>query len=585
MPSVFGFWSNLSMLDFSDNMLSGSVPPELGKLENLQILRISSNRLTGSIPSELGYCTKMIKLDLSKNYLSGSIPSEISSSVEMQGLFLQDNKLNGLIPDAFSSLEGLFELQLGNNMLEGPIPCSLSKLHHFNSLLNLSHNKLSGEIPSCLGNLDKLEILDLSSNSFSGEIPSQLNNMISLSFVNVSFNHLSGKLPAAWMKLMASTPVSFLGNPELCVLGNDASYCREARNIHIRGWKLVGMVIGVVFSVALLCAAIYILMIRGLRKQFSSQQSLLHESKSRTEDLPEDLKFEDIMRATEGWSDKYVIGKGKHGTVYRTESVNSRKHWAVKKVDLSEESFEIEMRTMNLIRHRNVVRMAGYCIKDGYGFIVTEYMPGGSLFDVLHRSKPHVVLNWNARYRIALGIAQGLSYLHHDCEPQIIHRDVKSDNILMDSELEPKIGDFGMAKLVCDSDTSSTRSAIVGTLGYIAPENGYSLQLTEKCDLYSYGVVLLELLCRKLPVDPCFEEGLDIVTWTRKNLQEDNEWFCFLDKEISFWDGDEQFKALKLLDLALECTEFAADIRPSMRDVVASLTKLNDKYHRSVINS
>lgn len=113
--------------------------------------------------------------------------------------------------------------------------------------------------------------------------------------------------------------------------------------------------------------------------------------------------------------------------------------------------------------------MAGYCMKDGYGYIVTEYVPGGTLFDVLHRSEPLLVLGWDTRYRIAFGIAQGLSYLHHDCVPQVIHRDIKSDNILMDSQLEPKIGDFGIAKLVNDSDSSSTRSAIVGTLGYIAP--------------------------------------------------------------------------------------------------------------------
>ncbi|XP_017972613.1 PREDICTED: receptor-like protein kinase [Theobroma cacao] len=577
IPSVFGHWTNLSMLDFSRNRLSGSIPSELGKLENLQILRVSSNRLTGSIPSELGHCKKIIKLDLSANYLSGSISSEILSSPKLQSLLLQENKLVGIIPDSFSSLQSLLELQLGSNMLQGPIPCSLSNLHHFSSVLNLSNNRLSGEIPACLGKLDKLQILDLSSNSFYGEIPADMNNMISLYFVNISFNHLKGKLPSAWMRIIASYPGSFIGNAELCPLGDEAGYCRELRKGNGRGRVLAGVITAVVVSVALLCAVIYILVVRLLQKKHSYDQTLLHERQSRTEDLPENLKIEDIIRATEGWSDKYIIGRGKHGTVYRTESSDSRNQWAVKKVNLSDTNFRLEMRTLRLIRHRNILRMAGYCIRDGYGFIVTEFMSGGTLFDVLHQSQPRLVLNWDTRHRIAFGIAHGLSYLHHDCVPQIIHRDIKSDNILLDSEFEPKIGDFGIAKLVCDTDSSSTRSAIVGTLGYIAPENAYSTQLTEKCDVYSYGVILLEILCRKLPVDPCFQEGLVIVSWARQNLQDNEEYICFLDEEISLWVNDEQQKALRLLELALHCTQAMADTRPSMRDVVASLIRLNDK--------
>ncbi|KAJ4835899.1 hypothetical protein Tsubulata_006159 [Turnera subulata] len=586
IPSAFGYWSNLSMIDFSENRLSGSIPPEIGKLAKLQTLRLSANRLTGSIPSELGDCKKLIKLDLSRNELSGTLPSEFTSLVKLQSLLLQENKLSGRIPESFSSLQNLYELQLARNKLEGPIPCGISELNHFSSVLNLSYNKLSGKIPGCLGHLDKLQVLDLSSNNLSGEIPTELNSMVSLYFVNISFNQLSGKLPTSWMRIMASHPGSFLGNQALCLAVDNARECGDVREGHkrghIRGGVLAGVIIGVLISVTLLCSLIYIIVVRGFQSKYLDDQSLLRECRSRTEDLPEDLQFEDIMRGTEGWSDKYVIGRGKHGTVYRTESSKSRRHWAVKKVNLSETNFILEMRTLSLVRHRNVVRMAGYCIKDGYGFIVTEYMPGGTLFQVLHKQEPRLILDWDTRYRIALGVAQGLSYLHHDCVPQIIHRDVKSDNILMDADLEPKIGDFGMAKLFLESDSSSTKSVIVGTLGYIAPENAYSTRLTEKVDVYSYGVILLELLCRKLPVDPSFEEGLDIVSWTRKKLQEDDESICFFDKEISSWERDEQQKALRVLELALECTEFAADARPSMRHVVDSLIKLNDRCERTV---
>ncbi|KAJ6418884.1 hypothetical protein OIU84_002121 [Salix udensis] len=452
---------DLDRLDLTSNHLHGPIPPNVCNGNNLRVLTLGDNRFNGSFPVEIGKCWSLRRVILSNNLLEGSIPTDLERNSGVSYLEVRGNLLDGKIPAVF----GLFELQLSSNMLEGPIPCSLSKINHFSSVLNLSYNKLSGTIPGCLGNLDKLQILDLSSNSFFGEMPTELNNMISLYFVNISFNQLSGKLPTSWMRIVASYPGSFLGNPELCLLGNDAGYCRNIREGHTRRLGrhvLAAVIICVVISMALLCSVVYIIAVRVLQHKYHRDQSLLRECHSHTEDLPEDLQFEDIMRATEGMSDEYVIGRGKHGTVYRTESANSRKNWAVKKVSLSGDNFSLEMRTLSVVRHRNIVRMGGYCIKD---------------------------------------------------------------------------------------------------------ENAYSIRLTEKVDVYSYGVILLEIVCRKFPVDPSFEEGLDIVSWTRKKLEENDECVCFLDREISFWNRDEQQKALKLLELALECTESVADKRPSMRDV------------------
>ncbi|KAK4489780.1 hypothetical protein RD792_000417 [Penstemon davidsonii] len=574
IPSVLGLWRNLSMIDLSENMFSGSIPREFGRLQNLQELRISSNSLTGEIPSQLANCPRIAELDLSRNNLSGDVPSEITASLTLQIIRLQDNKLTGVIPNSFSSSQSLRELQLGNNKLQGPIPCSLSRVQHFSSVLNLSMNLLSGEIPKCLGDLDMLEILDISSNNFSGEIPSEVNNMASLTYLNISFNQLLGQVPSGWAKLLESHAGSSFGNPRLCLVTHNTSNCATDRKSHKRGLVLAGLVTGSTLLMICLLAALYTLAIRVPHPSSSPHQSLL-DNQPRSEELPADLCFEDILRGTEGWSDKYVIGRGKHGTVYRTESVKSRKQWAVKKVDLSETKFSTEIRTLSLVRHRNVVKMGGYSIRDECGFIVTEYMSGGTLYDILHHRKPKVALNWETRYSIALGIAQGLAYLHHDCVPQIIHRDIKSDNILLDSELVPKIADFGLAKLDSDSDEGPTVSAIVGTLGYIAPENAYSTKLTDKCDVYSYGVILLELLCRKLPVDPSFDEGLDIVSWVRKNSQSHTDCFCCLDEEIQNWDKGDQQEALDMMDVALKCSEMVPDFRPSMRDVVGSLLKLN----------
>ncbi|CAN4085641.1 unnamed protein product [Withania somnifera] len=580
IPAAFAYWTILSTIDLSENMFSGSIPAEFGKLQNLVRLSISSNRLTGQIPLQLSYSGKLAELDLSNNNLSGRIPKEITSSSVLTNLLLQGNKLSGALPDTFSSSQYLVKMQLGNNLLEGPIPCSLSKLRQPNLALNLSINKFSGQIPRCLSNLDNLEILDISSNNFSGAIPSEMDTMRSLSFLNISFNNLSGKIPISWEKLLSKYPGSAQGNPGLCLSDTESSNCKHVKKSQVKWKTLAGVVSGCVLSVIAIFAAMYLLM-TWIRHPSLLNKHQLVKCQSEIEVLPDHINFEDIVHATEGWSEKYVIGRGKHGTVYKMESAKSKTIWAVKKVDLAQRAFSDEMRTLNSVRHRNLVRLGGYCTRCAYGFILTEFIPGGTLHDVIHQRKPPIILDWESRHRIALGVAQGLSYLHHDSVPQIIHRDLKSANVMLDSEMEPKIGDFGIAKIVSDSDETSTNSKIVGTLGYIAPENAYSVELTEKSDVYSYGVLLLELFCRKMPVDPSFEEGLDIVFWVRKNLHTSNKHFLhFLDEEISLWEVEEQWKALKIVYLALQCAELEPSARPAMRDVVRCLVELNCRFKR-----
>ncbi|XBI88781.1 hypothetical protein VPH35_026697 [Triticum aestivum] len=578
IPSVLGSWRNLTMLDLSDNNFAGPIPHELGALSMIGTLRFSSNRLTGPIPQELKNCKRLFHLDLGSNLLNGSIPAEVATLDSLQYLLLGGNKLAGTIPDSFTATQGLLELDLGGNSLEGVIPSSLGNLQYISQNLNLSNNRLSGQIPSSLGNLRSLEVLDLSANSLSGPIPSQLSSMISLSAVNVSFNELSGQLPAGnWGKLADESPDAFRGNAQLCTHPGNAP-CSQDRS-RKTGRKNTQVIVALLLStfivmVAVLCAIHYIV---KRSKRLSAKSGSVRNLDS-TEELPEDLTYEDILRATDNLSEKYVIGKGRHGTVYKTQFAVG-KQWAVKTVDLSRCGFPIEMKILNTVRHRNIVRMAGYCIRRSVGMILYEYMPEGTLFEVLHERTPQVALDWTARHLIALGAAEGLSYLHHDCVPMIVHRDVKSSNILMDAELVPKITDFGMGKIVGDEDADATVSVVVGTLGYIAPEQGYSTRLTEKSDVYSYGVVLLELLTRKMPVDPAFGDGVDIVTWMRSNLttQADHgSIMSCLDEEIMYWPEHEQAKALDLLDLAVSCTQTACQSRPSMREVVNILMRIDE---------
>ncbi|CAD6264642.1 unnamed protein product [Miscanthus lutarioriparius] len=405
--------------------------------------------------------------------------------------------------------------------------------------------------------------------------------MISLSAVNMSFNQLSGLLPAGWVKLAEHSPKGFLGNPQLCIQSENSPCSKNQSRRRIR--RNTRIIIALLLSslavmVSGLCAIHYMVK-RSRRRLLAKHVSV--RGLDTTEELPEDLTYDDILRATDNWSEKYVIGRGRHGTVYRTELAPGRQ-WAVKTVDLSQIKFPIEMKILNMVKHRNIVKMEGYCIRGNFGVILSDYMPEGTLFELLHGRKPQVPLDWKVRHQIALGAAQGLSYLHHDCVPMIVHRDVKSSNILMDADLVPKIADFGMGKIVGDEDADATVSVVIGTLGYIAPEHGYNTRLTEKSDVYSYGVVLLELLCRKMPVDPAFGDGVDIVAWMRLNLKHAD--YCsvmsFLDEEIMYWPEDEKAKALNLLDLAISCTQVAFESRLSMREVVSTLMRIDDQYNR-----
>ncbi|KAJ7196587.1 hypothetical protein O6H91_Y507300 [Diphasiastrum complanatum] len=253
--------------------------------------------------------------------------------------------------------------------------------------------------------------------------------------------------------------------------------------------------------------------------------------------------------------------------------------FAVKKLRLSDdeslqgESSLREIETAGNVRHRNILRLFGYFHSGESEILVYEFLENGSLGDLLHRN-PSQPIPWEDRYRVALGTAQGLEYLHHDCVPTIIHRDIKANNILLDGDMEPCIGDFGLAKLV--DKYAETMSSIAGSYGYIAPEFGYTLRVTEKCDIYSFGVVLLELLCRRLPVDPCFSDGMDIVSWIKRKMANDNYTFALdplILKDCSDLEREEIGLVLKI---ALFCANEKPDDRPTMRQVVEMLRRTRE---------
>ncbi|KAK2971759.1 hypothetical protein RJ640_022898 [Escallonia rubra] len=280
--------------------------------------------------------------------------------------------------------------------------------------------------------------------------------------------------------------------------------------------------------------------------------------------------YEDIMRITENLSEKYIIGYGASSTVYKCVLKNSRPV-AIKRIytqyphNLQE--FETELETTGSIRHRNLVSLHGYSLSPHGNLLFYDYMENGSLWDLLHGPSKKVKLDWEMRLKIAVGAAQGLAYLHHDCNPRIVHRDVKSSNILLDEDFEAHLSDFGIAKCIPTAKTHAS-TYVLGTIGYIDPEYARTSRLTEKSDVYSFGIVLLELLTGKKAVDnDCNLHQMIMAKTDNNSVME------AIDPEVSITCLD-LAHVRKTFQLALLCTKRHPSERPTMHEVTRVLVSL-----------
>nr|KYP60697.1 Receptor-like protein kinase [Cajanus cajan] len=569
--------TTLTRVRLEGNNFTGPLP-DFETNPNLSYMSINNNNISGAIPSSLGNCTNLSRLYLSMNSLSGLVPSELGNLVNLRTLdlshnHLEENHFSGGIPAFLSEFKRLNELRLGGNMFGGNIPKSIGELVNLMYELNLSANGLTGELPREIGNLKSLLKLDLSWNNLTGSIQ-VLNELTSLSEFNISFNSFEGTVPQQLI-MIPNSYSSFLGNPGLC-----ASFSSDGSNFTERSYlrpcdtnsKNLGKVATVMIALGssiffvLLLGLIYIFFIRKIK-----QEAIITEK----DDSPSLLSK--VMEATENLNDQYIIGKGAQGVVYKA-ALGPDNILAIKKFVFADDegkssSMTREILTLGKIRHRNLVKLEGCWLRENYGLISYRYMPNGSLHDALHGRNPPHSLEWNVRHKIAVGVAHGLAYLHYDCDPVIVHRDIKTSNVLLDSEMEPHITDFGIAKLLDQPSTSTQSASVTGTPGYIAPENAYTTTMGKESDVYSYGVVLLELISRKKALDPSFMEGTDVVNWARSLWEEmgvvDEIVDSGLAGEISNYDVMKQ--VTKVLLMALRCTEKDPRRRPTMRDVIKHL--------------
>ncbi|KAL8468752.1 hypothetical protein ACS0TY_031814 [Phlomoides rotata] len=569
------------------NAFSGSIPANLGKCLTLQRVRFRENRFTGEFPAEFWGLPDVYLLDLdgnnfsgsispliiggknlstisiSNNKFSGSIPGEIGSLGSLIEFSAHDNELSGEIPSSIVNVTQLGRLDLSNNVLSGGIPMGIQSLKQLNEL-NLANNRLSGTIPDEIGSLPVLNYLDLSQNKFSGEIPLSLQSL-KLNTLNLSSNLFTGNVPPLFANGVYKD--SFLNNPGLCI-----GVCKPKaqENSRFFSWLLRSLFIMAAF-VFLFGVVWFVSKYKKLKKVKKGGVAIAKWTSFHKLGFSE-FEINDCLKEAN------VIGRGASGKVYKlvlsngevvaVKKIHERPNKDAHSVDSEMDEYDVEVETLGKIRHKNIVRLWCCCSTEKCKLLVYEYLPNGSLGDLLHKSKS-TLLDWPTRFKIALDAAEGLSYLHHDSVPPVIHRDVKSNNILLDQDLGAKISDFGVAKIVRKGNSLESMSVIAGSCGYIAPEYAYTLHVTEKSDIYSFGVVILELVTGKLPVDPELGEK-DLASWVRTTLDRKGT-----DHVIDL-NLDSRFKEhiSKVLDIGLLCTCALPINRPSMRRVVHLMQEL-----------
>ncbi|KAM7478400.1 hypothetical protein LguiA_026613 [Lonicera macranthoides] len=529
IPTHIGNLWKAERLGLANNKLLGELPPSIGNLSILSELDLSNNNLQGNIPSSIGNCQKLILLDLSQNNFSGTIPEEILGISTLSILLnLSHNSLFGELPSEVGELINLSVLDVSENILFGEIPNSLGSCINLGSL-HLDGNFFQGAISSSLSSLKGIQYLDLSRNNLSGEIPKFLENF-SLMNLNLSYNDFEGIVPTEGAFRNASA-ISIVGNIKLCGGISDLQLPKCATNGPDRQKKLHNHFV-LLITITITSFLLIIMVLPSLYFWFKKKR-MVQNLGAFIEESFLNVSYENLLKATDGFSSKNLVGTGNFGTVYKG-ILNVERVVAVKVFNLqrqgASQSFVVECEALRNVRHRNILKIITSCSSidfqgNEFKALVYEFMPNGSLDSWLHPSQEaecgpseRRTLKFQQRFKIAIDVACALEYLHHSYGSTIIHCDLKPNNILLDGDMVAHIGDFGQARLLLQNSDQSNTGGIRGTIGYTAPEYGMGSEMSTKGDVYSYGILILEMITGKRPTNPLFVEGLNLHNYAKLSL-------------------------------------------------------------------
>ncbi|PHU13932.1 Leucine-rich repeat receptor-like protein kinase PXC2 [Capsicum chinense] len=599
LPEWIGEMKSLEILDFSENKFSGKIPASIGKLESLKILNMSQNGISGSLPNSLSSCVKLLELDVSRNSLAGTIPKNVGQLKSLNIIDLSENRLSGTVPAEIGGITSLMELTLEKNTLTGEIPSSIGSSSSLISL-SLSHNGLTGPIPEALAKLTYLQSVDLSFNNLTGVLPKQLGDLGHLSLFNISHNQLQGELPSNGF-FNTISPYSVSANPSLCgaavnrscstvmpkpiVLNPNSSDStpstvpqsirHEKKILSISALIAIGA--AAVIFVGVIAITVLNIHVRSVTSRSAAAALTISGGDDFTHSPSTDANSgklvmfsgdPDFSTGAHALLNKDCeLGRGGFGAVYRTV-LGDGHPVAIKKLTVSslvksQEDFEREVRKLGKVHHDNLVTLEGYYWTPSLQLLMYEFVAGGNLYKHLHEGSGGCFLTWNERFNIILGTAKSLAHLH---QMNVIHYNLKSSNILIDSSGDPKVADYGLARLLPMLDRYVLSSKIQSALGYMAPEFACkTVKITEKCDVYGFGVLVLEVVAGKRPVEYMEDDVVVLCDMVRGALEEGRVEDCIDARLQGKFRADE---AIPVMKLGLICTSQVPSNRPDMAEVV-----------------
>ncbi|KAL8172140.1 hypothetical protein V2J09_023944 [Rumex salicifolius] len=550
----------LERFQVQDNGFSGHFPDGLWSLPKIKLIRAENNRFSGQISDLISMAAQLEQVQIDNNSFSGGIPQGLGRLKNLYRFSASSNGLHGQLPPNFCDSPVMSIINLSHNKLSGKIP----QVKNCNKLVSLSlaDNNFTGGIPPSLGELSVLTYLDLSDNMLTGPIPQDLQNL-KLALFNVSFNMLSGRVPSS---LISGLPASYLqGNPGLCGLSLPKSCPDDTPNHPIHGLRRTEYaLIAIALAGAIMITAFVAFVLHQRFKQREKPGAwfsvFFYPLRISEQDLVRAMSQKTVVRSVGCFGRVNIISLPNGELVAVKRLLNSGSQ--------STKTLKAEIKTMAKIRHKNIAKILGFCCTEDSIFLIYEYLPKGSLGDLI--GKPGLQLQWDIRLRIAIGVAQGLAYLHKDYTPHILHRNIKSKNVLLDANFEPKLTDIALDRILGDAAFQSTLAFESPPSCYVAPEHAHSKRATEEMDTYSFGVVLLELITGRLGehVVDTEDESLDIVKWVRRKVNIADGSLQILDPRISNSAMEEMLGAL---DVAMRCISVTPERRPAMADVVRAL--------------